>query len=90
MENKRVIDLDNADNVRELGGTKFVIGIPYSGSDFDDDRMMYSPKQRAEICNKYLEDENLEGDSIVVRQGTPTILVKELVWHAYLVQRLGL
>ena len=71
------------DAVRELGATKFVIGIPYSGSDFDDDRMMYSPKQRAEICNKYLEDENLEGDSIVVRQGTPTILVKELVWHAY-------
>lgn len=71
------------EELRSKGCKKFIIGIPESSAEFDDDRAMYTTEQRMEICNAYLKEEGLEGKAVKMRRGNMAVTYRLLIWDAY-------
>lgn len=69
------------DALKEKGCSKFIIGIPDSSAEFDDDRAMYTVEQRLEICDLYLKHEKLEGKVVKMRKGDIVLTSRSLMWN---------
>lgn len=66
--------------LRSKGCNKFIIGIPDSSAEFDDDRAMYTVDQRLEICDMYLKQEGLEGKAVKMPRGNILSTSRNLMW----------
>lgn len=71
------------EELRSKGCKKFIVGIPDSTAEFDDDRAMYTVEQRMEIVNDYLKQEGLEGKAVKMRRGDIAITYRLLIWDVY-------
>ena len=71
------------EELRSKGCKKFIVGIPDSTAEFDDDRAMYTVEQRMEIVDDYLRQEGLEGKAVKMRRGDIVITSRLLIWDVY-------
>ena len=71
------------EELRSKGCKKFIVGIPDSTAEFDDDRAMYTVEQRMEIVDDYLKQEGLEGKAVKMRRGDIAITSRLLIWDVY-------
>ena len=71
------------EELRSKGCKKFIVGIPDSTAEFDDDRAMYTVEQRMEIVDDYLRQEGLEGKAVKMRRGDIAITSRLLIWDVY-------
>lgn len=71
------------EELRSKGCKKFIVGIPDSTAEFDDDRAMYTVEQRMEIVDDYLKQEGLEGKAVKMRRGDIAITYRLLIWDVY-------
>lgn len=68
---------------QDKGCSKFVILIPRSKADFDDDRAMYDTDQRVEIAQAYLDSEGIDGIAMAVNTSGPDHMIGKAVKAAY-------
>lgn len=70
------------DALQKVGCEKFLISIPSSKQEFDTDRNMFNVNQRRDICQKYLDDEGLEGTTIEIAPTRPAWQIKNIAKEA--------
>lgn len=63
---------------------KFIIGVPATKQPFDEDRNMFTPEQRVEIINDYLDENGFNGKAILVRPDSPARMCASVLKNAVL------